>query len=261
MWCVGFTLNDKSACNDERVREALSISIDRDTIAKALYRGQAVPSGGWYGGPGSFGYPTDMPLPAYDPDKATKLLADAGYGPGNPLKVQITAYDDDVDFPMMPTLAEAIVGYYTAIGIDATIVTSDWQAQKDLLVKGKYTGQPNNPDVSPVTLFLRGMDNRYYFPAEQIGAYTKNGRLGAALWDNSKLPQQDTMLQAVTDSFDLPTQEKLFGDYYKWMEANFNHIPLLASSTVFGVSDKIKDWQPVAGKPFIHNLRTLVPAN
>jgi len=105
------------------------------------------------------------------------------------------------------------------------------------------------------------MDNRYYFPAEQIGAYTANGRLGKALWDNSKLPKQDEMLTAVSDAFDLADQQRLFGDYYKWMLSDFNHIPLLASATVFGVSSKIKDWSPVAGKPFIHNLRTLVPSN
>src|SRR4029079_5521075 len=119
---------------------------DRDAIAEAVYRGQAQPSGGWYGGPGSFGYPDDIQLPAFDPDKAEKLLADAGYGPNNPLKVQIVCYDDDVDFPMMPTLAEAIARDYTAIGVDASIKSSDWTAQKDMLVKGNYPGQPNSPD-------------------------------------------------------------------------------------------------------------------
>jgi len=108
---------------------------------------------------------------------------------------------------------------------------------------------------------MRGMDNRFYFPAEQIGAYTASGRIGKALWDNAKLPEQQQRLDAVASAFDLPTQEKLFSDYTKWMSENFNHIPLLASATVFGVSSKIKDWHPVAGKPFVQEHRTLTPAD
>jgi len=258
--CMGFTLNPKSPCNDQKVREALSISIDRASIADVIYHGQAEPSNGWYGGPGSFGYPNDLAPTPFDPERAAQLLTEAGFGPDNPLKVQIVTYNDDVDFPMLPTLAEAIVGYYQSIGIDASIQLMDWNAQKGTMLKGEFTGQLNNPEVSPVTLFMRGMDNRYNFMADQIQAFTPAGKIGVATWDNAKLPGQAERLGALAAAFDSDEQEKVLKDYNRWMAENFNDIPLLAASSVFGVSPKLKSWTPIAGKPFVQNMRTLVPA-
>jgi len=258
--CMGFTLNPKSPCNDQKVREALSISIDRASIADVIYHGQAEPSNGWYGGPGSFGYPNDLAPTPFDPERAAQLLTEAGFGPDNPLKVQIVTYNDDVDFPMLPTLAEAIVGYYQSIGIDASIQLMDWNAQKGTMLKGEFTGQLNNPEVSPVTLFMRVMDNRYNFMADQIQAFTPAGKIGVATWDNAKLPGQAERLGALAAAFDSDEQEKVLKDYNRWMAENFNDIPLLAASSVFGVSPKLKSWTPIAGKPFVQNMRTLVPA-
>jgi hypothetical protein len=45
------------------------------------------------------------------------------------------------------------------------------------------------------------------------------------------------------------------------MAENYNHIPLLAAGSVFGVSDRVKDWTPIAGKPFVHNIWTMQPAD
>ena len=261
MWCIGFTLNPASPCNDQRVREALSIAIDRQTIADAVYLGTAEPSGGFFGGQGSFGYPKDLTPPPFDPDRARQLLAEAGFDEANPLVVNIQAPNEDGDFPMMPTLAEAIAGYYDAIGVQASITVNDWSAQKANAIEGTYPGARNNPEVFPLTMFLRGMDNRFYFPAEQIGAYTEDGPVGAGVWNDDNLPEQRERLDAVAAEFDLSKQERLFGDYYKWMAENYNHIPLLASGASFGVSSKVKDWQPWAGKPFIHELWSLVPAD
>lgn len=260
IFCLGFTLNLQSPCNDQKVREALSIAIDRATIAKVVYHGQAQPSNGWYGGPGSFGYPDDIKPTPFDPERAAKLLEEAGYGASNPLKVQIVTYNDDVDFPMLPTLAEAIVGYYQSIGIDASIQIMDWNAQKDTMLKGAFPGQVNNPEISPVTLFMRGMDNRYYFLTDQIQVFTAAGKIGASLWNNANLPGQQQRLDALAAAFDLDEQDRLFKDYHRWMAENYNDIPLLAAASVFGVSPKLQGWSPIAGKPFVHNHRTLVPA-
>lgn len=261
MWCVGFTLNPASPCDNRKVREALSIAIDRETIAKSIYGGFAVPSNAFFSGPASFGNPADLPPPPFDPARARQLLAEAGFGPDKPLKVQIGAYDDDLDFPMMPTLAEAIAGYYKDVGVETTLLIRDWGAHEDALEKGELPGMKNNPAVDPVFLWMRGSDNRYDFAAEQISAYTDAGKKGRAAWNNANLPEQQARLDAIENEFDLAKREVLFAEYHKWMGENYNQIPLFASDAVFGTSKKIASWDvKIAGKTYVHNQWSLVPS-
>jgi peptide/nickel transport system substrate-binding protein len=262
IWCVGFTLNPASPCDNIKVREALSIAIDRPTIAQTLYNGLATPSSAWMSGPGSFGYPADLAPPPYNPDRAKQLLSDAGFGPSNPLKVELQAYDNDADFPSMTTLAEALVGYWEALGVTATVKVQDWDTQKGHLRAGELNGMPGRP-TSPVVLFMRGTDNRYYFPDEQSTQYTADGKTGAILWNNNVPPgsEQLAKLQSVKAEFDLTKQEALFADYYKWLAEKWYHIPLFGAVSVFGVSNNIASWDArVAGKSYPHNLWSLIPA-
>jgi peptide/nickel transport system substrate-binding protein len=255
--CLGYTLNAASPCNDAKVREALSLAIDRDTIAKTVYLGQASPTKAFFAGPGTFGYPDDLPNPPFDPEKAKQLLSEAGFGADKPLAVQIVTYNDDADFPMLPTLAEAMVGYYQNVGVNATIKTMEWDAQDEASQKGSFTGQLSNPDISPVTLFMRGMDNRWYFPPKQISVYTDHSGAGRGMW---KFPEMQAKLEAIGSEFDLAKQEQMFADYFRWMAQNHVDIPLLAADSVFGTSTKVGGWSPIAGRPYVHNLWTLVPA-
>ena len=110
-------------------------------------------------GPGSFGNPEDLAAPPYDPERAEQLLADAGFGPENPLAVNIMAADIEGDFPMMPTLAEAIAANFEAIGIDASVEVNEEEAHKQKLFDLQLPGHPDQP-TSPVTLWMRGTDNR-----------------------------------------------------------------------------------------------------
>lgn len=262
MLCLGFTLNLQSACNDRRLREALAVAIDRTAIANSVYAGKARPSAAFVGGPGTMGYPDDLQPMPYDPERSKKLLAEAGFTAANPLKLQIITYDDPKEFPMLPTLAQAIAGYYQKIGVNATVLPMEKQALRQKMREDKsFPGLLGTKDVTPVTLFLQGFDNRYFMVSDEIQAYTAQGRSGKAAWDNKNLPEQQTRLDAIGKEFDIEKQAKLMGDYYKWMAANYNHIPLLAADSVFGVSSKIKSWTTVVGKPYIHNTWTMVPAD
>ena len=262
MWCVGFTLNTGSPCDDERVREALSVAIDRQAIAESVYGGLAEPSAAWPTPPGGPGYPEGLSAPEYDPDRAASLLAEAGFGPDAPLSVTIVAYDDDADTPMMPTLAEAITGYYQDIGVEATVQLNDWEAMKTDLFEDSHPGQRTNPETEPVTLWMRGMDQRFFFNQDLISLFTANGPQGAAIWENTNLPEQQERLEAFTAEFDMAAQLQLLADYYSWMAENYNYIPLISANSLFGKSDKIAAWDAqITGKSAPHNLWSLVPSD
>ena len=102
------------ALADERVRQAIAYSIDRDAYNDAVHAGRADASGGIY--PSNFSqfhWPEFDDLFAYDPDRARELLDEAGYGDG----LTIT-------MPIMPAIApavELIVQMLGATGINVEL--------------------------------------------------------------------------------------------------------------------------------------------
>jgi oligopeptide transport system substrate-binding protein len=86
---LGMNQNLYAPFKDKRVREAFCISIDRDAMSKGLFGGLAQPLYGQIT-PGIPGYNAAVKKIAYDPERAKKLMADAGYPNGRgmpPLKI------------------------------------------------------------------------------------------------------------------------------------------------------------------------------
>ena len=254
MWCLGFSMNPDSPCNDVRVREALSIAIDRQGIADSVYRGYAAPHVGYMAGPGAFGNPDDLGAPPYDPERARQLLADAGFDESNPLSVELVVADVPGDMPLMPTLAEAIAGNYQAIGIDATVRIGEEESNKEALFGFEFNGQDAGDPALPVTLYMRGMDNRFYFVDSQVVQFTDDSENGSSVWNDEEFPEMTDRLKAIAAEFDFDTQGEMLADYHRWMAENWLQMPLLTASAVFGISEKVGDWDlRIAGKGFVHN--------
>jgi peptide/nickel transport system substrate-binding protein len=81
---LGMNQNLYAPFKDKRVREAMSLSIDRSAMIRGLYGGAAFPLNGIVT-PGIPGFNPDLPELKYDPDRARKLMADAGYPDGKGL--------------------------------------------------------------------------------------------------------------------------------------------------------------------------------
>ena len=76
------SVKGKNPFKDKRVREALSIAIDREAIKRNTMRGLSIPAG-IIVAPGVNGHGNDIDTPAKaDPERAKKLLAEAGYPDG-----------------------------------------------------------------------------------------------------------------------------------------------------------------------------------
>lgn len=98
------------------IRQALFYAIDRDTIQKTILSGLgAVSIGPTTSNLMDF---SDFMTYNYDPDKAKELLAEAGYPDGFS---GITLYTSDGQWPKTKEVAEAIVNYWSEIGVDVEL--------------------------------------------------------------------------------------------------------------------------------------------
>ncbi|MBO0841074.1 MAG: peptide ABC transporter substrate-binding protein, partial [Sciscionella sp.] len=153
--------NGNPALKDVTLRQAIATSLDLNTLANKVQQGHAQPGGGlvppvysqyhWDPGADAWGY---------HPDKANKMLDDAGYkkGPngtrldktGKPLSLRLLANRDDSTNPNESQEAEYVKGWLHDIGIDVTIdYKADTQVSDDT-TGGNYdlafSGWSVNPD-------------------------------------------------------------------------------------------------------------------
>lgn len=76
--------------NDKRVRQALSMAIDRKEIVESVFYGYAKVAGDPFP-PNHWAHDPSI-VAEYNPDKAKALLAEAGYGPSKPLEFILGTY-------------------------------------------------------------------------------------------------------------------------------------------------------------------------
>lgn len=127
--------------SDIRVRQAISHAIDRDTIIKALYLGEAevatnyIPPQSWVTNP-------DVPTFPYDVDKANQLLDEAGWTLGDD-KVRVDKNGKQLAFTLtVPSVnsqdALAFVPYLEKVGFKVTIDQQGTGQTTGPLTVGQY---------------------------------------------------------------------------------------------------------------------------
>ncbi len=149
----------KSPWHDQRVRMAASYALDRDQINKVGCLSFCPPAGVIV--PRVMEYALQVPPIPYDPEKAKKLLAEAGFPKG-------LDAGEFTPIPGFTTVGEAVANYLNAAGIRVKIrqmeratFYADWQAHK---LKGLFmVGAGNSGNAaSRVEAFIRS-DGPYAF--------------------------------------------------------------------------------------------------
>jgi len=100
------------------VRRALSLSINRVALVDRIMDGQGVPAGQLVP-EGYFGYDPGIKVDPYDPERAKRLLASAGYPNG----FSLTFHASNDRYPNDSKVAQAIAQFFSRIGIKTEVVT------------------------------------------------------------------------------------------------------------------------------------------
>src|SRR2546423_429930 len=157
---------DQKPFSDLRVRQAMSMALDRKALIETLYEGAGVANP-----PGVPVALKEWSLPVdqlgegaknfgYDPKEARRLLAAAGYPNGFSGSVCWATYGSTI----VVDHAQLVVKYLKDIGIDAKLDTKEYGAYISTCFYGKFDSMA----FGPQTPFLDG-DNYlfgYYYPGE-----------------------------------------------------------------------------------------------
>lgn len=141
--------------DDVRVRKALQMAIDKQTILDTLYEGTGEIANGIY--PASMvGYNENLPEIPYDPDQAKALLEEAGYADGFDMTIAMTTSDDSSSLELVQIIKDQLAAYNINVKIDQMDEASwyDVRATGELpMYKATWWGDFNDPDNFIYTFF------------------------------------------------------------------------------------------------------------
>lgn len=127
---IGFNCQ-KAPFNDVRVRQAISMAINKNDIVDGVYRGTAIPAVGPIA-PGVFGFDPAVKSMPFDKEKAKQLLAEAGFEKG----FSTTIWTNDN--PARIQIAEYVQSKLRELNITVTIEVMEWGAYLDSTGEGKH---------------------------------------------------------------------------------------------------------------------------
>jgi peptide/nickel transport system substrate-binding protein len=200
IWWV--TLNtQKKPFNDVRVRRAVNYAVNRDAISNDLLKRTATSAIGPIPPSITWAFTDQVTKYPYDPERAKKLLTEAGYPNGFSAVFWIPESGSGMQSPK--TMAQAIQADLAAVGVTASIQTFEWGAY--LNKYGKGFGQ--DADMGAMSFMLDPGD-----PAPMLSLVIdgKGGFRGGAYAN----PDVDRLLAEATRITDL----KKRGDLYRQVQ-------------------------------------------
>jgi peptide/nickel transport system substrate-binding protein len=221
-------MHNKDPWVDKKVRQAMSIAIDRQAICKAIYAGAATPAGAVIPAPGIQKYQY-----SYNPALAKQLLKEAGYPNGFSFKAMSYTIPG---IPETPRVMEALCGYWQQIGLDPKISAIEYSAFKASQQQAKTAGGVSILRISPGADLL-DRAALFIMPGGMAAGYEDEGSYAIFKEGSAKVNAEERAAYV----------EKLNQYYYE----NYGPIPVIYNSSTWAWnSDKIS--------PFPHNA-TLYP--
>jgi peptide/nickel transport system substrate-binding protein len=204
----------KSPWHDQRVRLAASLAIDYETMNQALTLGHSRITGSII--PNIFEHYWQPPVPTYDPAKAKRLLAQAGYPKG------FDAGDYNCD-SAYANLGEAVVNSLQAVGIRSKLRALERAA----FFKGYAEKIYRN--------LIQGQSGAFGNAATRLEAFVAKG--GAYVYGN--YPDIDALFQEQASELDRARREATLRKIQQLVHERAIYAPLWQQSVINGVGPRV----------------------
>ena len=188
VWYLGIN-NQKKPFDDKRVRQALNYAVNKDAIVKDVLKGTGAISKGpvlpgtWAADPALKAYP-------YDPQRAKKLLAEAGYPNGFSTTLWVPESGSGMQSPV--AMSTVMQSNLKAVGVNVTLQTMEW---------GAFLAKLRSQDQELFALsWMAGSEDpdMVMYPLLHSSQWTPNGP-NRALYKNARFDEILVQARQTTD--------------------------------------------------------------
>ena len=204
---------DVNPMADVRVRRALNMAINRAALADRLLQGTATVADQWMPA-GTFGYDPGVKSPAFDPEGARTLLAEAGYPQGFRLVMHIPADR----YVAGSETAQAVAQMWSRIGVATSIETLTWTVYSSRVNKGEF--------AMTMIAWGNGTGEASYGLLNILATQDPAKGQGVSNWGHYSNPEVDRDLDEATAAFDEKKREGFLQDAARLVDADAGIFPL-----------------------------------
>lgn len=237
----------ESPFRDIRVRQAVSLAINRQAIADRVMDGLSTPAG-QFSPEGYIGYSENIIPDEYDVDRARELLEEAGYGDGFMLTIHGPAgrYSNDT------RILEAIAQMLSRVGIQTSVETMP----ASVFFKRFARGGPD--DTPEFTVAMSGYANGSGEPSHplRIFIHTRGNGYGPGNRNGYSNPKVDQLIEDGRSTMDTAYMEEVLLQATETAMQEYALVPIHHEIATWAAREGIAYEHGALDSTFIHNIRT-----
>ncbi len=219
----------KAPFDNPKVREALDYAVDKELILKEFLKGKGEVLQGQLLTSNTFGYNAAVKARAFDPGKAKKLLAEAGYPNGFSTSISTMSgrYLSDVD------IANAVSGMLNDVGVKVSI---------NVMEPGIFLKNLGSPARELGPIYMIGW---YSFGDADFAMTWYTGTNRRTAWSN---PEFDKLFLAARSTNDAAARKVGYERMSEILHAENPSMFLFGVPTIYGVSKKLSGFEAPADR-------------
>jgi peptide/nickel transport system substrate-binding protein len=222
-WMIYLGLNTfKKPLSDLRVRQALNHATDVDAIIKTVLEGNGRRTEGPLT-PNMFGYDPGVKGYPYDPVKARRLLAEAGYPDG----LEITLDSPEGRYQGDKEVAEALAGQWQKAGFRPTVQVAEWGVYFKKYLARQFADA-----------YLLGLGGPMQDGDELYNLVSSKGR--GLYYRNERV---DQLFDAGRSTMDPAKRKRIYSDLAKAMIEDATWVFLMQQVDIYALRDRV-EWTP-----------------
>jgi peptide/nickel transport system substrate-binding protein len=211
----------KTPLAGQKVREAMAYAINADEMVSKILGGYAERTAAGLN-PMHFGFDGSIKPYPYDPERAKKLLAEAGYPNG--FEVTLNTYSGSIT--SVDQMADAITGYLGKVGIKAK--------RRHIEDVGTWTKGSREGKLEGMLYYSWGSNS--IFDADAL-LYALGHSTEPASYIRD--PELDKLLDAGRVEIDTKKRQEIYSKAQKLLHEKFYWIPITVQYTIEGVNKKL----------------------
>lgn len=213
------------------VRQAMNYAVDVDAIIQALFNGYGEPCTGFVTS-ANWGYDKSIKPFGYDPAKAKKLLAEAGYADGFKIGFACPAGA----YTNFEQVCEAIQGFLGAVNIETDL---------NLMESGKYWNMEAKKELPP--LFGDSWSEATGEALPRLKGALGGMNASYSAWSDPKI---DDYLKKISTTVDDDARAELYVGLQRYMQKSPPFIYLYQPVTFEAINPKVKNYKPRAAENY-----------